>query len=199
MKIYFLFLFSLMSIFFLFIGIKVVAAKRPLFISSRYFFALMVLAFSPQFVNTVTMLAKGMPDKLGLILVLNPIMFICLLVFFWFQMKGYMAIGVSDDSFRDALHSSLNKNGLSFEERLSVIKLTSINATLQIAIQSWMGTGQLKLKNNNDRSVLPEIIAGINDYYNENDVKANNITSIFYIIMGVLMLLFAATFFFVFP
>jgi len=145
------------------------------------------------------MLAKGMPDKLGLILVLNPIMFICLLVFFWFQMKGYMAIGVSDDSFRDALHSSLNKNGLSFEERLSVIKLTSINATLQIAIQSWMGTGQLKLKNNNDRSVLPEIIAGINDYYNENDVKANNITSIFYIIMGVLMLLFAATFFFVFP
>jgi hypothetical protein len=192
-------LFSLMSIFFLFIGIKVVFSKRPVFMSSRYFFAFMVLAFSPQFVSTVTMFTKDMPDKLGFILLLNPIMFICLLVFFWFQMKGYMAIGVSDDSFRDALHYSLKKNSLPFEEQLSVIKLTSINANLQIAIQSWMGSGQLKLKKSNDKTILPNIIAGINEFYIENSIKPNNITSIFYIIMGVFMLIFSVAFFFVFP
>ena len=114
-------------------------------------------------------------------------------------MKGYMAIGVSDDSFRDALHYSLRKNDLPFEEQLSVVKLTSINANLQIALQSWIGAGQLKLKKSKDKTILPNIIAAMNDYYIENSVKPNNITSIFYILMGVFMLVFAGAFFFIFP
>ena len=114
-------------------------------------------------------------------------------------MKGYMAIGVSDDSFRDALHYSLNKNNLPFEEQLSVIKLTSINASLQIAIQSWIGAGQLKLKESTDDTVLPKIVSGINEFYTENSIKPNNITSIFYIIMGILMLIFSGAIFFVLP
>ena len=188
-----------MALFFLFIGIKVVLNKRPMFLSSRYFFGFMVLAFSPQFVNTANMLTKDLPSNLGLIIYLNPIMFVCLLVFFWFQMKGYMAIGISDDSFREALHYSLNKNNLPFEEQLSIVKLTSINASLQVAIQSWIGAGQLKLKKVKDSNVLPEIVKGINEYYSENNIKPNNITSIFYIIMGIFMLISAGAFYFVFP
>ena len=199
MKIYFPFLFATMALFFLFIGIKVVLNKRPMFLSSRYFFGFMVLAFSPQFVNTANMLTKDLPSNLGLIIYLNPIMFVCLLVFFWFQMKGYMAIGISDDSFREALHYSLNKNNLPFEEQLSIVKLTSINASLQVAIQSWIGAGQLKLKKVKDSNVLPEIVKGINEYYSENNIKPNNITSIFYIIMGIFMLISAGAFYFVFP
>ena len=126
-------------------------------------------------------------------------MFICLLVFFWFQMKGYMAIGVSDDSFRNALHFSLNKNNLPFEEKLSVINLTSINAKLQVAIQSWIGVGQLKLKNSKDSKILREIVMGLNEYYIENDVGSNNITSMFYILMGIFMLIFTGAFYYVFP
>ena len=126
-------------------------------------------------------------------------MFICLLVFFWFQMKGYMAIGVSDDSFRNALHFSLNKNNLPFEEKLSVINLTSINAKLQVAIQSWIGVGQLKLKNSKDSKILREIVMGLNEYYIENDVRSNNITSMFYILMGIFMLIFTGAFYYVFP
>jgi len=199
MKIYFLFLFALMACFFLIIGIKVVLSKRPLFMPSRYFFVFMILAFSPQFVNTASMLFRDLPSKLGLILYLNPIMFICLLVFFWIQMKGYMAIGISDDSFRDAMHFSLNKINQPFEERLSMIKLTSIDANLQVAIQSWVGAGQIKLKGSKDAKLLSEIIEGINEYYINNKIKPNNTTSIFYIIMGIFMLIFAGAFYYVFP
>ena len=198
MMIYFPILFTLMSIFFLIIGVKVVLTKRPLFISSRYFFAFTVLGFSPQFVNTAVLLSKGVPTNLSIILLMSPIVFICLLIFFWLQMTGYIAIGISDDSFRDALHFSLKKNELAFEEQLSAIKLTSINAHLQIAIQSWIGAGQLKLKKKNDKSVLPQIISGMNDFYIENDIKPNNITSAFYTIMGIFMLIFAVLLFFSF-
>lgn len=199
MNIYFPLLFSIMALFFLFIGVTVVLNKKPIFLSSKYFFGFMVLAISPQFVNAAIMLTNDMSENLSLVLYLNPIVLVALLVFFWFQMKGYMAIGISDDSFREALHYSLNKNNLPFEEQLSTVKLTSINASLQIAIQSWVGAGQIKLKETKNINVLPEIVGGINEYYSDNSIKPNNVTSIFYIFMGVFMLIFAGAFYFIFP
>ena len=47
--------------------------------------------------------------------------------------------------------------------------------------------------------MLPAIISGINQYYDENNIRLNNITSIFYVVMGIFMLVFAGAFFFVFP
>lgn len=198
MGIYFPLLFVLMACFFLFIGVRVVLSKRPMFMPSRYFFAFMVLAFSPQFVNSANMLTGDSSNSLGLLPYLGPLMFVFLLIFLWFQMKGYMAIGVSDDSFREALHFSLHKNNLPFEERLSAMHLTSIDAILQVAIQSWMGSGQLKLAKSKDPEVLPNIVTGIREYYIDNNVKPNNFTPIFYIIMGVFMLVFAGVFSYVF-
>jgi len=162
MKIYFPLVFACMAFFFLFIGIKVVISKRPLFMPSRYFFALIVLAFSPQFVTMVDIFLKDLPGKIGLIFLISHILFVCLLVFFWILMKGYMAIGVSDDSFRDAIHFSLKRINQPFEEKLSAIKLTAINANLQIAIQPWVGSAQIRLKQSKDTKLLAEIIAGLN-------------------------------------
>jgi hypothetical protein len=187
-------LFALMALFFLGIGVHVIAKNRPLFLSSKYFFAFMVLTFSPQFVNSYNFFSLETTANLQFIMLLNPIMFICLLVFFWFQMKGYMAIGVNDESFRDALHFSLAKNNLPFEEQLSTIKLTSLNTSLQIAIQSWIGVGQYKLKKSKDSQVLMKITEGLNEYYINNSVNANKITSIFYIVIGIFMLISAVAF-----
>lgn len=199
MGIYLSLIMALMAFCFLFVGIKVILSKKPLFISARYLFVFVLLGFSPQFVTAATMLFSDSPIRSGLLLYLSPIMFVILLVFLWFQLQGYMAYGVSDDTFRDALHFSLDKNNLPFEEKLSAIELPSINATLQVAIQSWIGAGQLKLKKSKDAKILPEIINGINQYYSENEVKPNNFTSIFYIVMGVFLLIFGVTFFSIFP
>jgi len=113
-------------------------------------------------------------------------------------MKGYMAIGVSDDSFRDAIHFSLKRINQPFEEKLSAIKLTAINTILQIAIQSWIGSAQLRLKQSKDTKLLTEIIAGMNEYYINNNIKPNNVISTFYILIGFFMLVFAGVFFYAF-
>ncbi|GGY71233.1 hypothetical protein GCM10011613_14850 [Cellvibrio zantedeschiae] len=194
MKLYFVGMFILMAAFFLAIGVKVVSSKRPMLVPARIFFVFMALAFSPQLVNFFSMVGSEAGKRMGFILYLNPIMFICLLVFFWIQMKGYVAIGIYDETFRNSLHGSLNKNNIVFEEQLSVVKLISENANLQVAIQSWVGTGQLRLKKSNDAELLKRIVAGMNDYFIEHDIKSNNTTAIFYIIMGVFMVIAAGSF-----
>ena len=129
-------------------------------------------------------------------MLMNPIILICLLVFFWFQMKGYIAIGVTDESFRSALHFSLNKNNLVFEEQLSTIKLISENASIQVAIQPWGGSGQIKIKNSKNKNLLPRIISGVNEFYINNNTTPNRITSSLFIIMGVFMLISSICFFY---
>lgn len=106
MKFYFPVIFVFMSLFFLLIGLRVVVQKRPLVLSARYFFGFMVLAFSPQIVNVIAIAGRDGLDSIFTILWINPIIFTCLLVFMWIQMKGFMLIGIHDDSFRDARHSS---------------------------------------------------------------------------------------------
>lgn len=193
LSVYFPFLFAFMAVFFLYIGIKVIALKKPLLLSSKIFFVFMVLAFSPQLIMSIETYSFSTGD-LGLISYISPLMFIVLLGFFWIQMKGYIAIGISDDSFRNSLHFALNQNNIQFEEQLSLIKLTDINADLQVSVQSWVGTGQLKLKKSNDKYLLAKLVSSINEYYISNAIKPNNTTSIFYIVMGLFMLVFSGSF-----
>lgn len=195
MNIYFPILFAFMAVFFLYIGIKVIVSKRPLLLSSKIFFIFMVFAFSPQLIMSIERLTTSTGD-MGLFFYINPLMFIVLLIFFWIQMKGFMAIGISDDSFRNALHYSLNQNQIQFEEQLSLIKLTGLNAELQVAVQSWVGTGQLKLKKSKDKYLLAKLVSSINDYYISNAITPNNTTSIFYIVMGLFMSVFSGSIYF---
>jgi hypothetical protein len=196
---FFIPIFVLMSACFLFIGIKVATSRRPLFIPSRLFLAFIVIGFLPQFVMSFHIFVRNpaISSKLLPMNILILLMYICLFTFLWFQMKGYTAIGISDDTFRTALHSSLDKQGFPFEEQLSTIKLISENTYLQIAIQSWVGAGQIKLKKSNKKDLLKNIISGLNDYYLQNNIRPNNVTSIFYIAMGTIMLVFACVFLFV--
>jgi hypothetical protein len=184
-----------MAVFFLYIGIKVIVSKRPLLLSSKIFFIFLVFAFSPQLIMSFERLTTSTGD-MGLFLYISPLMFVVFLIFFWIQMKGFMAIGISDDSFRNALHYSLNQNQIQFEEQLSLIKLTELNAELQVAVQSWVGTGQLKLNKSKDKYLLAKLVSSINDYYISNAIKPNNTTSIFYIVMGLFMSVFSGSIYF---
>jgi len=194
LSVYFPLLFVLMAFFFLYVGIKVITSNKPLLMSSKVFFVFMLVAISPQFITSIERLSSS--ENAGLVFYIMPLMFLALLGFFWVQMRGVIAIGIFDDSFRDALHYSLNENKIKFEEQLSIIKLIEIDAQIQVAIQSWVGTGQLKLKESNDKRLLTKLVGGVNDYYESNSVKVNNTTSIFYIVMGVFMLIFSVSSFY---
>ena len=101
-----------------------------------------------------------------------------------YQLKGYVAFAITDTSFREALVAALQRLELPFEESLSAVRLTSVNADLQVAIQSWMGTGVIKIKQRAHRSVLEEIVDAMNEYFRTSSVSTNMITCVFLVVMG---------------
>lgn len=185
-------IFACMALFFLSIGIRVTLSKKPLLFPSKVFFVFMAVALSPQYFMLIDSALTR--EHFGLDSFLLPLMFAVLMVFIWIQMKGYTAIGISDDSFRNALHYALRKSGIEFEEQLSTIKLKNMKAELQVAVQGWTGTGLLKLKKSTNKAVLSQLIAGMNEYYNAHSVPINYLTSIFYLIIGFFILAFAGYF-----
>jgi len=189
----------LFASFCLFIGITLVTKKRPLLISSRFFCGALALAILPDFIGFSKIVGPSEPGGFPFMTWANWFMFICILAVFWIQAKGYLLIGIHDESFRKALHFSLNKSNIRFEERLSegslsVVALTEKEAELHVNILSWAAWGQLKLNKSKDTQLLKKVIRGINDYNFSNKIKPNNTIAKLYIVMGVSMIVFATAF-----
>jgi hypothetical protein len=117
----------------------------------------------------------------------HPILFGMILVMMWYQLKGYVAYAVTDTSFREALLAALQKLQLPYEESLSVIRLTSVDADLQVAVQSWMGTGTIKVKQREHRPALKEIVTAMNDYFRTSFASTNMVTPVFMVVLGIVM------------
>jgi hypothetical protein len=120
---------------------------------------------------------------------LNPMIFTVVLVMMCFALRGYVAYAVTDTSFRDALLASLQKLDLPYEETLSTIRLTSVEADLQVSVQSWIGSGQIKVKQREHSSLLKKIADAMNEYFRISSVPTNLTSCIFYLVMGILMII----------
>jgi Tfp pilus assembly protein PilF len=183
---------GVISAAFLGIGLGVFLRKKPLIFSSRWMYALMLLCFSPQLVMLLSlpdMHEANYSANWLLIKLLMPLMFAVLLVFLWIQMQGYMLFGIDDKSFRKALLSVLDELGLERREELSVIRIPSANLDIQVAIQSWIGAGQLKNKSKSGKDVFQKIIGGLKNRFAQGELKTNYITSLLYVILGSIMLI----------
>jgi tetratricopeptide (TPR) repeat protein len=180
-----------MAAAFIGVGLWVFLRKRPLIFSSRWMFALMLLCFSPQLFMQFSLPdmhdARHSTDWL-LMKLLIPLMFAVLLAFLWIQMQGYMLIGIVDKSFRKALLSVLDELGLERQEELSVIRIPAAKLEIQVAIQSWMGVGQLKNKTRSGKDVFQKIIDGLRNRFAQGELETNNTTSLLYVILGSIML-----------
>jgi Tfp pilus assembly protein PilF len=189
-------LFGIIALAFLSTGLAVLLRKKPLLFSSRWMFALMLVCFAPQLILPFQML--GVPgDHLQGFRIMNwlmPLMFVVLLVFLWIQMQGYTVMGIVDRSFRKALLSVLDELHLEREEELSVIRIPQSNLDIQVAIQSWIGVGQLKNKTKSGQEVFQQIIAGLKRRFAQGELETNNTTPVLYIILGILMLIFCGFF-----
>ncbi len=191
-------LFGVMAFFFLVIGLRGMISNKPFVISSRWLLILVLLGISPgifQFAEFPR--PVGEPEVLVALRLLVPIMMIVILIFAYFSLRGYTAFGITDTSFREALLRSLKKLGLPYEETLSAMKLPTHGAVLQVAVQSWIGTAQLKMKQRKFSAVLKDIVNGMNEYYQSGAVSGVNLTCcIFYAVIGVFMAVFAVVFLF---
>ena len=112
-------------------------------------------------------------------------MFPVMAVFFWLQMRGYLAFGITGKSFREGLVAALEKLQLPYEESLSSIRLTSVEADLQVAVQSWMGTGQIRVRQGRHGPLLKKIVQAMNERFRASPVETNMISCVFFLILGI--------------
>ncbi len=179
------------------IGIWGLTKKRPLVFAARQLMWFMVAIYIPLTIQSFVPLFEswGRRDPLFIVMpIIQVAMFVLLVFIFWRQMTGYMIFGVSDETFREALISALNKLNLPYQETISKIKLTSLDADLQAAVASWMGTAQIRIKQSQHVRYAKDIASAMDEYYKNNTVKVNNIAFIVYLLLGILMLVFVVAF-----
>lgn len=196
-------IFGAMGLFYFAIGIRGVVTRKPFLISYKWMIGMIFLCFLPFVIlNIVRMFLYFSPSILISLLVdfnimslLNPLMIICLFAVMIIFRLGYIAFGITDSALREALHFVLRKKNLAFEETIGSIKLTSIQAELQVSMQSWIGTGSIRIKPFNKSKLLTEIVQDINIYFQENTTKTNLVTCIYYIVIAAFMLIFSFVFY----
>lgn len=123
-------------------------------------------------------------------------MILLVIVMVWYSLRGYVAYGVTDVSFQEALLAALEKLQLPYEESLSAIRLTAIGADLQVSVQAWMGSGIVKVKQRAHRSYLREIVGVMNECFRTSPVPIKKTSCIFMLGIGIFEVLFAIAMFF---
>ena len=181
-------MFGIMAVYFLTIGLRGILTKRPFLVSNRWLLSIMFVVFIPIILLNFSL---SLPSSFNVIHWVNPLIFGVLLLMMWYQLKGYTAYAVTDTSFRGALLAALQKLQLSHEESLSLIRLTSINADLQVAVQSWMGTGVIKVKQRGYHSVLRQVVNAMNEHFRVSSAPTNMISCVFFVVMGIFMVIAA--------
>lgn len=178
---------ALMAGFTLVLGVRGLVGRRPIVFSARWLFAFLGLAFSPQAITALRFGFEhpGTSPAQPLMAVFFPVMFVFLLIVFWLQMRGYLVFGVTDGTVRSALHHALQEKGLQFEERLGAIAIPSEGLDVQVAIQSWMGTAQIKAKQSSGRHRVAELSEAMRRYYASNSLEVPKTVFVIYAIIGV--------------
>ena len=179
----------LMAVFALGIGLRGLLRNRPVVFSARWLFGFMLIAFTPSLLNPLLsrLGASGAFQRGWPIALIAPGMFLFLVIVFWFQMRGYLVFGVTDTTLRSALHHALSERGLRYEEKLGSIHVPNEALDLQVSIQSWMGTAQMKAKQARGQARLQELSGAMKQYYASNAVEVPKVVFVVYVVLGVFL------------
>ena len=186
-------LLGIMAIFSLTTGLRGILTKRPFLISNRWWLSILFVVFIPIILLNFSL---SLPSSFNPINWVTPLIIGPLLLMMYYQLKGYTAYGVTDTSFREALLAALQKLEFSYEESLSVIRLTSVEADLQVSVQSWMGTGIIKVKQRAHQPVLREVVNAMNEYFRISSLPTNMISCVFDLVTGTIVVILAIGMFF---
>lgn len=190
-----------MSIYFLFLGLKVFLTKKPFLIPAKYNFFVVFIAFATQLMMPISNLfqtSRYREDNFDWFLTLSPLFLIVLysvlLGYLWKTMQGYQIIGVNEDTFRTSLQNVLKNLGLPFEERLSKMRLISLETDLESSVNAWSGVATIKIKDAKYKAVEKEIAENLRKEFQDDYLPVNLRTSYFYLITGSLMFVFMGAF-----
>ena len=155
--------------------------KKPLIIKSVWMTILFALCFLPQIITSVILFIED-PDFSHILL---SLLFIGMIVWFTFMMKGYIIYGVDGKDFQSKLIETLQNNKYEFEESLSSIKIKNPEVEFSISMQSWIGTVQIRPKGMADKGILKEIM---HDLKNQ-EIKTNILYPIVSLIGGIIIMI----------
>ncbi|MCG9127232.1 hypothetical protein JT359_06465 [Candidatus Poribacteria bacterium] len=105
-----------------------------------------------------------------------------------FLLRGFSAYGVTDITFREALITTLKKLQLPYEETLSSMRLTSVEADLQVNINSWSESGMIRIKQPEHTSLLTQIVSEMNTHFRMSAIRSKLTPYILILITDVLIL-----------
>jgi len=181
---------GVVSLSFIAMGLYALIRRRPFVMRAGWMLAVIVVTMSPSvFLQLSQFLAEdryrsGGLDLMSILSALTTVILIC---FIALQTRGYMVFGTTQDSFRDAPISALSHLRLTHEETQASIRLPSVPAELQVAVQGWIGTGQLRLRNGGRPGLLGDIADGMSTYFNSTQVKMNMTTAVVDLVLGILI------------
>ena len=177
-------MFGITAGFFLIIGLRGIITKRPFLISNKWMLWIMFIVIVANILHDLFL-----PSSTSILIKwLNPVIFTVVLVMLCFTLKGYTAYGIINTSFREALLTTLEKLQLPYKITLFTIRLTSVEADLQVSTQSGMGV-QIKVKQRQHHSQLAEIVAAMNEHFQISSSPVNLISCVFFVVMGVIMVI----------
>jgi len=174
------------SAYFIWFGAHILVANKPLLVRARQPILIVIALFFLPIVFFITVSWLAVVIYLGLGLAMAFVL--------WTNSRGYAVIGISEDSLIDALHNALDRLHLPYQESLGQLRLPSLKAELQVAIQGWMGAGQIVIKPTEQGAALQQIADAMRDYFDQSALPLNRLSAILYVVVGTFMGLFALYF-----
>ncbi|HLG33630.1 MAG TPA: hypothetical protein VI757_02015 [Bacteroidia bacterium] len=164
-------------------GLTVIIRKKPLFVNYRWFLLLFILLFSQPF---VTQLSRPF-DSSNL---LSLVLFLVFIGYMTYIMRGVMVIGADAEDFQNTFLRTLTEGNYQFEQSMTSIKIKEPELEMSVAFQSWVGSGQIRMKSKDNKETFNKIISQLRT----KDIKTSLIMPIFYILIGGIILAMAFSF-----
>jgi hypothetical protein len=159
------------AVYFLVIGLRSILVRKPFLISARwlqgiwfYWIGVMILRIIQNQADPFIPHPWGMP-----LILLVGVAFGCLMF------RGYLAFGVTEQSFSEALLNTLKQMNLPYEKTSRAVSLPTLGVDLQVSVQS-PGFGRLKTNQWRFGTTLGDIARGMNRYYETGVVSEVNLT-----------------------
>ena len=183
--------FGVAGVLMLLMGLRGLVTRRPFLFSGRWILFFTLAMFLGMMVPSLSFPSSS-PQPLQMMewlpFLISLLFFLIMAVLLWLQTRGYQAFAVTGKSFRDGLLAALETLQLPYEESLSSIRLTSVDAELQVAVQSWMGSAQIKVRPGRHGPLLKKIVQGMREHFRNATVETNVISCVLYLIFGILIL-----------
>jgi hypothetical protein len=181
---------AIMSIGLLAVSVRGLVTRRPIVFSARIFVWVFAVAVASMSIALLSLQFSPYSGGFEFMTAAQIVLFVLLIVVFWRVMQGYVVLGVTEEGFKQALLASLDELGMTYKESLAGLALDELNDVLQVSVQDWVGTAQLKMKTRANREHLQKVVNVLRGQLAATAGRSSLFIPVIYGVMGLLLLAF---------